>query len=225
VSNTLKNRTAFKHRLILTLIPLAAFIIRLIGFTMRIKLIDPHGVAPQTRSKKKFIYAFWHNQQILSTYFFRNRGIRVLVSRSKDGDYISRALETFGFGTVRSSTSSGKINALRGLARELKAGNHTAITPDGPRGPCYKAQPGAVFLGALSGHAVVPFGCAVNRVWKLHRTWDQFEIPKPFSRAVIVFDEPINIPRKLNDQETEKYTGLLETKMNELRMRALATLG
>ncbi len=219
-----KEMAPFKHHLIMALIPVAAFIIRVIGWTMRIQLIDPHQTAPQAKPTQKYIYAFWHNQQILSTYFFRNLGIRVLVSRSRDGDYISKVLEIFGFHTIRSSTSSGKVNALRGLARELRGGNHTAITPDGPRGPLYKAQPGAVFLGALSGKAVVPYGCAVDRVWKLHRTWDQFEIPKPFSKAVLVFGETVSIPKKLSEQQGTDLTLLIEDRMNacrELTLRAL----
>jgi lysophospholipid acyltransferase (LPLAT)-like uncharacterized protein len=209
------------HRLILSLIPIIAFIIRVIGWTMRITLIDQHGVAPHARTQEKFIYVFWHNQQILSTYFFRNFHIRVLVSRSRDGDYIAKVLNLFGFKAVRSSTSSGKVHALRGLTRELRGDHHTAITPDGPRGPVYKAQPGAVFVAALSGNRVVPFGCAARRVWKLQRTWDQFAIPKPFSRALIVFGEPITIPKKVDVQAVAELSLLLEQEMNRLRKQAL----
>ncbi|MBN1594415.1 lysophospholipid acyltransferase family protein [candidate division FCPU426 bacterium] len=221
---TEKEKTPFKHRLFLALVPAATFIIRLIGLTMRITLIDPNAVAPQARPAVRYIYAFWHNQQILSAFFFRGLGIRVLVSRSRDGELIARVLRHFGFGTVRSSTSSGKVNALRGLARELRSGHHAGITPDGPRGPLYKAQPGAIFLGALSGHAVVPFGCATNRVWRLRRTWDQFEIPKPFSRAVIVFGQPRHIPRRMDEAQGRALTASLEGQMNALRQQARRSL-
>jgi lysophospholipid acyltransferase (LPLAT)-like uncharacterized protein len=220
----LNKKKSFAHRLILFLIPIIAFIIRVIGWTLRITLVDQHGVAPQAKTREKFIYVFWHNQQILSTYFFRDFGIRVLVSRSRDGDYIAKVLESFGFKTVRSSTSSGKVHALRGLTRELKGDHHTAITPDGPRGPLYRAQSGVVFLAALSGNRVVPFGCAARRVWILHRTWDQFEIPKPFGRAVIVFGEPITIPKKVDVKAVAELTGMIEQQMNELRSQALAQL-
>lgn len=209
----------FKHRLALALIPVAAFLLRLMGLTWRVRLVDPHGTAPQSRPKEKYIYAFWHNQQILSMVFFRNFGIRVLVSRSRDGEYIARALEHFGFKTVRSSTSSGKVNALRGLARELRAGFPAAITPDGPRGPVYVAQPGAVFLGALTQEAVVPYGCAVSRPWRL-RSWDRFEIPKPFSNAVIVFGEPLRVPARMTEADVEQWNGRLQADLNRLRDEA-----
>lgn len=207
------------------MVPAACFLLRLIFLTMKIKLVDPHGIAPQARRDERFIYAFWHNQQLLATYYFRNFDIRVLVSRSKDGDYISKALNHFGFGTVRSSTSQGKVNALRGLAKALKQGYHTAITPDGPRGPLYQAQPGAVFLASLSGHRIAPFGCAVNRVWRLSRSWDRFEIPKPFSKAVIVYSEPIEIPRKVTDEENESLRLKVENSMKQCRNEAKRRAG
>ncbi|MBN1254591.1 MAG: lysophospholipid acyltransferase family protein [Deltaproteobacteria bacterium] len=219
-----KHNVSFKHRFILALIPLLVGFTRLIGMTMRITLIDPHHTSPYGKPAKPLIYAFWHNQQLLAAYFFRNFGIRVLVSRSRDGDYITRVLEYFGFRTVRSSTSSGKVNALRGLVRELKDGHHVAITPDGPRGPVYRAQPGVVFLGALSGHAVVPFGCASSRAWQL-RSWDRFEIPKPFSKAVIVYDRAIPIPRRLTDEQALQLNEEIERQMNNLRDEARTILG
>jgi len=164
---------------------------------MTIRLVDPHHSAPQAKPQPT-IYAFWHQHQLLAMYFFRNFGIRVLVSRSQDGDYIAGALNRFGFETVRSSTSSGKVTALRGLARALKNGRHAALTPDGPRGPLHCAQPGAIFLAAMSGCPLVPFGCALEKPWQL-KSWDRFEIPRPFSRAAIVYGEPLPVPAHLDD--------------------------
>jgi lysophospholipid acyltransferase (LPLAT)-like uncharacterized protein len=219
-----QSKKAMQHQIILFFIPLACLIIRLLMLTVRVKLIDPHGLAPQHHKGQPVIYAFWHNQQLLATSFFRQFAIRVLVSRSKDGDYIAKVLHHFGFATVRSSTSQGKINALRGLARELNKGYHAAITPDGPRGPLYQAQPGAVFLAALSGQAIAPFGCAVDKTWCLKKTWDQFEIPKPFSQAVIVYGEAMTVPRKLEEQTSESLRLQLQNKLTTLRSEALQQL-
>jgi lysophospholipid acyltransferase (LPLAT)-like uncharacterized protein len=221
-----RHNTAFKHRLVLALIPLLTGVVRLVGMTMRISFVDPHGVTPFATPKptKPLIYCFWHNQQILAAYFCRDLGIRVLISRSRDGEYIARIVEHLGFGTVRSSTSTGKVNALRGLVRELKAGHHVAITPDGPRGPVYRAQPGVVFLGSLSGHAVVPFGCATAPAWRLH-SWDGFEIPKPFSKAAIVVGQAIPIPRKLSEDQVREWCAKIEQEMNKARDEARAMVG
>lgn len=200
-----------KHRVITALIPLAAFLVRVLAMTLRIRLVDPRRLAPQAKPAPS-IYAFWHQHQLLSMYFFRNFGIRVLVSRSRDGDYIAAALHRFGFRTVRSSTSSGKVTALRGLARELKNGYHAAITPDGPRGPLHQAQPGAIFLATMTGCPLIPFGCAVERAWRLN-SWDRFVIPKPFSRAAVIYGEPLPLPGKLDDEAVKNLTQELNRRL------------
>jgi hypothetical protein len=212
-----------KHRLILALIPLAALLVRLMTMTIRVRLIDPHRHAPSAVKSRSVIYAFWHEHQLLAMSFFRGFGIHVLVSRSKDGDYIARALEWFDFHTVRSSTSSGKVAALRGLARVIKEGFHAAITPDGPRGPRQTCQPGPVFLAAMTGAPIVPFGCAVNRGWRLN-SWDRFIIPQPFSKAAIVYGAPIFIPAKLTAESAEAAVKALETTLRGLEAQALQEL-
>ncbi len=207
-----------KHRLLLAAVPLATAIVRGLTRTMSIRLVDPHGRSPRAKPGPS-IYAFWHEHQLLAMSFFRDHGIRVLVSRSRDGDYISAALEDFGFRTVRSSTSSGPVTALRGLARELKRGFHAAITPDGPRGPRQQAQPGAVFLSALTGLPLVPFGCAVDPVWRLS-SWDRFAIPQPNSRAAIVFDEPLRVPSGLDEASAADWVGRLNVRLTALEAAA-----
>jgi lysophospholipid acyltransferase (LPLAT)-like uncharacterized protein len=208
----------FKHRLLLALIPLAVGLVRLVMWTLRIRLLDPQGVSPRAKPKP-CVYAFWHQHQLLAMYFFRNFGIRVLVSRSLDGDYISAALRRFGFETVRSSTSSGKITALRGLAREIQAGFHAAVTPDGPRGPLHRSQPGAIFLSAMTGAALVPFGCAVEKAWRL-KSWDRFEIPKPFSRAAIVYGDALPVPAKLDEETLGRLVSELDARLSSLDQAA-----
>ena len=55
------------------------------------------------------------------------------------------------------------------------------MTPDGPRGPRRKVQPGAVFLAAQTGLPIVPLGVAYANAWRA-KSWDQFAVPKPFSQ-------------------------------------------
>jgi lysophospholipid acyltransferase (LPLAT)-like uncharacterized protein len=212
----------FKHRLLLGAIPLASVLLRLIGGSLRLRVLDPHHVAPQAKPEP-VIYALWHEHQLLGMYAFPNFGIRVLVSRSRDGDYISAALANFGFETVRSSSSSGKVAALRGLAREVHAGRSAAITPDGPRGPVHRAQPGAVFLAAMTGRPLVPMGFAVDHAWRL-RSWDRFEIPKPWARAAVVYGQPFAVPRRLDEGSVAVWIARLESDLQGLEAQAWAEL-
>jgi lysophospholipid acyltransferase (LPLAT)-like uncharacterized protein len=82
------------------------------------------------------IAPFWHRCVFPATYFFRDRGISVMTSRSYDGEYIARIIESFGFKAVRGSSSRGGVRALLGMHTIIEAGGVAAFTIDGPRGPC-----------------------------------------------------------------------------------------
>ena len=50
------------------------------------------------------IMAFFHGRVLSATYFFRNRGIVVMISENFDGEWIAGIIERFGFATARGST-------------------------------------------------------------------------------------------------------------------------
>ena len=74
----------------------------------------------------------------------------------------------------------------------LKRGADIAITPDGPRGPRYSFAPGALVLAHRASAPVVSMVAHVDRKWQL-RSWDGFEIPKPFARVTIEYGEPVTL--------------------------------
>jgi lysophospholipid acyltransferase (LPLAT)-like uncharacterized protein len=108
----------------------------------------------------------------------------------------------FGLGSVRGSSSRRGVAALVGLKRELSSGTDVCLTPDGPRGPRYVLQAGAVKLAQSSGAPLVPVHVRFSSAWRL-KTWDRFVIPKPFSRVTVTFSDPIHIPRVLEEAEFE----------------------
>lgn len=139
----------------------------------------------------KVIYAFWHNQQSFLLFPYRKKGkISVLVSMSSDGEYIARSLPKFNMKATRGSSTRGGFAALRGLIEDAKKGYNPALTPDGPRGPIYKASPGIIYLARKTRLPIIPAG--VDCSHKFHvNSWDKFQIPLPFGRCAIVFGEPL----------------------------------
>src|SRR5262245_11103754 len=159
-------------------------VIGLVGRTLRWVAIDTASMDELCLAGRRFVGAFWHNRVFLATWFFRRRGIVVMTSQSFDGEYIARFIQRFGYGAARGSSRRGGARALRELVACLRHGMDAAFTIDGPTGPRYVAKPGAVQLAALTGAAILPVGAAAERYWEVN-SWDRFQIPKPFSRAVL----------------------------------------
>ena len=138
-----------------------------------------------------------------------------LVSASRDGAFLAAILESFSVVPVRGSTSRRGPQALvemKGLAEE---GHHLAITPDGPRGPRYRVQPGVLGLARVTGFPIVPV--AVNCPWRLNaRSWDRFQIPLPFATCEIVLGEPLHIDDSWDEDLLEQGRLALESQLNRL---------
>jgi lysophospholipid acyltransferase (LPLAT)-like uncharacterized protein len=154
-----------------------------------------------------------------AAYLFRNHGIRVLTSRSYDGEYIARIIQGLGFRAVRGSSSRGAVQSLRELKRELERGQRVAFTIDGPRGPRYVAKPGPIHLARITGAPIFCFYVSVERAWIL-KTWDAFIVPKPFSRVHCYVRRPITVRA---DADHEQALALMQAELEEAQRRSEAT--
>ncbi|MGC9314091.1 MAG: lysophospholipid acyltransferase family protein [bacterium] len=144
-------------------------------------------------------------------YYFRNRGIVVLVSRSFDGEITSRVLHKMGFRTIRGSTTRGAMQSLREVITELNNNSYVAFTPDGPKGPSEVAQIGASAAARLGNAPLVAVATASSKHWRL-KTWDKFIIPKPFAKVEIRQSKPITPGRK----SVEEISADLQSALDEV---------
>src|SRR5581483_6658782 len=190
--NPRRRRFGARQRILLWLITWAGYlVIRLIGPTLRFSISCEEG-APEPLLQAPLIYGFWHRCVIPAAWQWRRANIRVMTSRSFDGEYIARIIAELGFVPVRGSSSRGGVEALRGMARDVGQAV-AAFTADGPRGPKYVAKRGPVLLARSSGAPMAAFHIAIQRAWVLN-SWDQFMIPKPFSRALTRVSKRIFVP-------------------------------
>ncbi|MCX6356585.1 MAG: ABC transporter transmembrane domain-containing protein [Candidatus Aureabacteria bacterium] len=177
---------------------------------------------------KSCIFSFWHNRLLLMPYiygWYRGRkNMCAMTSRSRDGGYMSEVLQGFGFEVVRGSSSSGGQWAAMGMAARIDAGLDAAIVPDGPRGPRYVAQPGAIWLSQMTGAPIVPATYDMTRKIRL-KSWDRFMVPVPFSRGVLIYGDPIFVPMEAGDEERERLRGILESALLRLNTEAAERLG
>lgn len=193
-------------------------LLHFIGATSPLRFSCRHFEERLIKNGQRFVYAFWHGRLLLLSYTHRRRGINVMVSEHRDGELIAQVIEQMGFGTVRGSTTRGGTRALRALCRVLgrKVG---AITPDGPRGPGFKVQGGAVTVAQLSGCPILPVTSAAFPRWQF-KSWDRFIVPKPFSCGVVRFGAPIYVPRRLTPNQFEEFRLLLEKRLNRITEEA-----
>lgn len=207
---------------------LAPRLIMLLGKSIRTALINDRVVQERARRGQACIYCFWHNRLLLMPNLYqRVRGTKrmcALVSRSRDGHYISEVLKGFGIGTVRGSTAKGGEVAIFEMVRRVQEGLDAAVTPDGPRGPCYRVQPGAIVIAQMSGAPIVPVSSDVSRKKRL-KNWDRFIVPLPFSRGALVFGEPIWVPRDIDEEGRARLQDALEEAMRALDRRAATAVG
>ncbi|MEE9354635.1 MAG: lysophospholipid acyltransferase family protein, partial [Methylococcaceae bacterium] len=172
---------------------LGSLIIRLLISTIRIIERPDNYPEKLIRQGENIIFAYWHAFMLVPAYTARNLGIKVMVSQHTDGEYITRVIERLGFTTVRGSTTRGGVKALLKMIKDSKEGTAIAITPDGPRGPRLTIQPGIIYLSQKTGFPIIPTSLGLTSYWELP-SWDKFRIPKPFSKAALIYGEPIHIP-------------------------------
>ncbi|MEE9260942.1 MAG: lysophospholipid acyltransferase family protein, partial [Candidatus Scalindua sediminis] len=149
-----------------------------------------------------------------------NLGVKVLISQHTDGEYIAQVIQRLGHNVVRGSTTRGGARALLSFIKNVKEDKTSlAITPDGPRGPRLIVQPGIIFLGQKTGYPILPVSLGLASYWELP-SWDRFRIPKPFSKAILMYGDPIKIPPKLDKNKIDEYRMLLEKTLNEMTVEA-----
>jgi lysophospholipid acyltransferase (LPLAT)-like uncharacterized protein len=197
-------------------------LIRLLGASLHVRELprDP----PRRRVEGPVIYAFWHGRMLVPAFSHRGRGIAIMVSQHRDGEYIARVVERLGFVAVRGSTTRGGVRALREMLTRRHEGRDLAFTPDGPRGPRYVVQKGVIYTASRTGLPIVPAAVEAKPAWVLG-SWDEFTIPKPFGRAVILTGEPMAVPPDADAEEIERHRGRLEAEMHRLMGRAREILG
>ena len=212
---------SFKDRLLIRAADLAFYsAIKLIGMSARFEVIGWENHETAEANGGLPIYVFWHDRIFLTTYWWRNRRIVVMTSRSFDGEYIARFIQRFGYGAVRGSSTRGAVGAVVEMARLMRAGCTTAFTIDGPKGPRYIAKMGAVLLAKKTGQPIVPVTMALKRYWTLP-SWDLFQIPKPFTRARVYVAPPIYVPPDAGEEMLAAKRDELQRVLEDLNQKSV----
>jgi len=202
---------------------LAWLLVRSIGVTLSIEWVFEEGALPPEEGKQ-FVYVLWHGRMFIPLYCMKRTRATMLVSEHRDGEIITTTLHAAGYRTIRGSTTRGGIRALARLVREAKQGRITGFTVDGPRGPRWRFQPGALFVAAKTGVPIVPVGASARRSLYF-KSWDSFQLPLPFSRAAIILGKPYTVDGGSDPGNIERHRRELERILIDLNRRADELIG
>jgi lysophospholipid acyltransferase (LPLAT)-like uncharacterized protein len=229
---TRSGRRLTRARLLLyrLLIPLARRAIGLLwGWCRIVSVTGTEHVSAALLRAPSFIPVYWHQHQLFCVKQLldcRSMGVKLgfLISPSVDGEIGAMLVRSMGAVAIRGSSTYTGARALRDYYQALTRDEVSpAITPDGPRGPVWKAKPGAILLAQMSQRPIIPMAFAASRAWSIQ--WDRFVIPWPFAEVSIAVGEPLYIPKRLDAEALEHFQGELEQRLHALSDIARANLG
>ena len=216
-------RFSLKQRIALRVVPwLTRALLILLGSTLRFELSWDDGPPPPAGTDQPppgAIIAFWHACILPATYYFRARGIAIMVSSSFDGELIARVVNRLGYLAIRGSSTRGAVQGLLGMHEQAAQGTYTSFTADGPKGPRFVAKPGPLLLARSTQQPIYCFHLAPLDAWQLN-TWDHMLIPKPFTKVHLRWSKRIEVPAGAGREEMEIFRGQMQAALEAVRLEA-----
>lgn len=194
----------------------------LIDFLFLFSPVEKKGYSAVARliDTRRFIFAFWHSRILLLSYNYKRLNASIMVSNSADGEVIAQVLQRHGHKTIRGSTRKGGLRALMHQIADMRTqGRPGVVIPDGPQGPRHKVQPGVILLAQKTGCPIIPLAYSSRRR-KIFNSWDRFMLPYPWTRGIITYGRPIEVPPKADAEAIGRCARQLELELNRITAQA-----
>jgi|TARA_B100001093_G_scaffold212972_1_gene204322 lysophospholipid acyltransferase (LPLAT)-like uncharacterized protein len=191
---------------------------RLWTFSVRMHYTEERGLKEMQASDLPVVITLWHNRLFLAgewvLRFRKKRGCYGLISGSRDGAWLQTFYGWAGVRAIRGSRNRRGTQAVRELVKVVKKGHDVGITPDGSRGPCYEAKPGALVVAKLAKIPVLLLSFEYSACIRL-QSWDRFVLPYPFS-SVRVTTRMLHHDELFAERNLEEATHFVESELNRL---------
>lgn len=196
-----------------------ATLINVLCKSLRIEKVNEKTIEQLRKENKNFVIAFWHGTMLLGWYLHGSKNVVALTSKSKDGDLLAKILNRWKYNVVRGSSSKGGDVALGVMVDYARNNRSIAITPDGPRGPVFKFKAGGVITAKKGDIPIVLAGVGFGKKKKL-KGWDKFQVPYFFSKAKIVYSDPIYVDKNSSYEQTSLTIKKCEEELCMLQKEA-----
>jgi lysophospholipid acyltransferase (LPLAT)-like uncharacterized protein len=171
----------------------------------------------KSQNKNAYILGTWH-QNLLPGILNQTLNRYVcIVSRSKDAAPVVYTLKKMNHFVRRGSSKKGNRDKGGKQAKEqlidiLKLGIPAAVTIDGPKGPAQEVKPGIIDMAKKSGTPIVPYTTIADSNWTFN-SWDKFRLPKPFSKIIVHYGEPLFVPSDAEGEDFEQLAKQLKERL------------
>lgn len=184
--------------------------------TLRVRFEGTEKIRNHLEKGGRVIISSWH--QRFFGGFFLPRIFQwspcIMISQSRDGDFIAKIVRHIGWIPVRGSSSRGGREALRVMVEGVHENHIGGHIVDGPTGPPSVIKPGLISLARNTDAVICPGIVSYENAWKMN-SWDRFMVPKPFSRVLFRFGAIFPVPEIANDDQFEVFRRKLENDMLE----------
>jgi lysophospholipid acyltransferase (LPLAT)-like uncharacterized protein len=213
------------NKVTLAIIPrMLSWLIKIWFATFRVTVHDVRYREQCREHDNPVIATFWHYAILYNLYHMRKKTGVAMVSASKDGEYIARLVNFFGFAAVRGSRNRKGMQAMKEMMKLVGEGRHAAIVADGSQGPPQIVQAGSILLASKTEAPILPLLWSASCYYAIN-SWDRMVIPKPFSRVDLFYGEPIHVPKDLKADGIEEYRLQLEGNLNGIYQKAWGLYG
>ncbi|MCP3978802.1 MAG: lysophospholipid acyltransferase family protein [bacterium] len=225
VGDALAKSRKLSRRIVEAIAPFVGYAyLKTLRLTLRLEYRNRDALARAREIAGQYILSFWHSRFVMMRYAYPDRRLVVLHSEHGDARMVARMMRWSGLAQAWGSSSRGGAQGVRQILRLVKDGHDVGLTPDGPRGPRRRVQPGVIAVARLSGKPIVPVGFSARPFRRL-RSWDGTLLPLPFGRGIYVYGEPIIVPRGADETEQERLRAVLEDELDRLTDEADRAIG
>jgi lysophospholipid acyltransferase (LPLAT)-like uncharacterized protein len=177
------------------------YFIRIYSSTFRLNIVNEKNWQTLLKQGHPIILCVWHQQFLPAIRQFKNYSKfnpGVMISQSRDGELITGVVNRIGWHPLRGSSSRGGKKAMDAMIEHLKTHGLGAHALDGPTGPIGKVKAGVVKIAQETNALMVPFYAHADDAW-FFNSWDNFMLPKPFSKVTLTFGDEIQPPDGSSD--------------------------